>query len=450
MSERIKILSGEGEASYNHLSYETARRDEFKWLRQGIWMYFILLIFEGALRKWVFPQLATPLLIVRDPIAVWLIAMSYRKGILAPNLYLTGMVILGVLSIFTGIFLGHGNLAVALFGARVFLLHFPLMFIIGKVFDRKDVISMGRVLLWLAIPMTVLIAMQFYSPQSAWVNKGIGDTTEGGGFSGAMGFFRPPATFSFITGTASFFSMVACFVFYFWLDSKNMNRLVLILATMSLMASIPLSISRTLFFGVGLTALFAAMAILRKPQYLGKMLVIIMVTFAIIFVFKDKAAIKTPLEAFTTRFTTANEQEGGIKNVAGDRFLGGMFEAIIGSSDQPFFGHGIGMGTNVGAMLLTGKNTFLISEGEWGRLIGEQGPILGLGVIILRLGFCFQLLMAAYRRLQAADILPWLLLSFTLINIGQGQWGQPSSLGFSILAGGMMLAVLRNSSSETS
>jgi hypothetical protein len=361
------------------------------------------------------------------------------------------MYIIGIVSIFTAIFFGHGNLAVALFGARIFLLHFPLIFIIGKVFERKDVVLMGKSFLWLAIPMVVLIALQFYSPQSDWVNKGIGDSTEGGGFSGALGFFRPPATFSFITGTASFFSLVACFVFYFWLDNnKNINRLVLIAGTMALMVSIPLSISRTLFFGVGLTALFAAMAIFRKPQYLGKMLIIILVSSMIVFIFKDNEAVKTPIEAFTSRFTTANEQEGGIKNVAGDRFLGGMFNAILDSSEQPFFGYGIGMGTNVGAMLLSGKTVFLISEGEWGRLIGEQGPLLGLLVIALRLGFCFQLLVASYQRLQAAEILPWLLLSYTLINMAQGQWGQPTSLGFSILAGGLMLAILGKPELNTS
>ena len=49
------------------------------------------------------------------------------------------------------------------------------------------------------------------------------------------------------------------------------------------------------------------------------------------------------------------------------------------------------MGTNVGSVLLTGGRTFLIAEGEWGRVLGEQGPILGLGVIILRLALSFQM-----------------------------------------------------------
>ena len=35
-----------------------------------LWSYLVLLIFEGALRKWVFPGAADALLIIRDPIVI--------------------------------------------------------------------------------------------------------------------------------------------------------------------------------------------------------------------------------------------------------------------------------------------------------------------------------------------------------------------------------------------
>jgi len=41
------------------------RGGEIRWL---IWIYFFLLIFEGALRKWIAPSLANVLLVVRDPV----------------------------------------------------------------------------------------------------------------------------------------------------------------------------------------------------------------------------------------------------------------------------------------------------------------------------------------------------------------------------------------------
>ena len=39
-------------------------------IRHLLWIYFLLLIFEGALRKWVVPGLSSPLLLVREPIAL--------------------------------------------------------------------------------------------------------------------------------------------------------------------------------------------------------------------------------------------------------------------------------------------------------------------------------------------------------------------------------------------
>src|SRR5277367_241759 len=49
-------------------------------LKKLIWVYFLLLIFEGALRKWILPQLSAPLLVIRDPIALLIIWEAYRTN----------------------------------------------------------------------------------------------------------------------------------------------------------------------------------------------------------------------------------------------------------------------------------------------------------------------------------------------------------------------------------
>ena len=116
-------------------------------LKKGIWAYFLLLIFEGALRKWFLPGLSAPLLIVRDPIAIWLVLKCWQRGLFPASVYLVGMVFIGIVSIFTAVFLGHGNLLVALFGARILLFHFPVIFVIGQVFNRDDVVRIGKAIL---------------------------------------------------------------------------------------------------------------------------------------------------------------------------------------------------------------------------------------------------------------------------------------------------------------
>jgi len=426
-----------------------AAQGQEKLMKQGIWLYFLLLIFEGALRKWFLPGLAMPLLIIRDPLVLVLIVMAWRSGKLKMNGYIAGMGAIGLLGIFTAMFLGHGNLGVALYGARILLLHFPFIFVIGQVFNREDVLKMGKVLLYISIPMAILTAIQFYSPQSAWVNRGVGGDTKGAGFSGALGYFRPPGTFSFINGTAGFFSMVSAYLLYFWLQPKGFSKIILAAATAGLLAAIPFSISRELFFSVMVAIAFAAIAILRRPKYLGRMFIAVFAIVAALAVLGNTTLLKPAKEAFADRFDNANEAEGGVKGVLGDRYIGGLLRAVTGTSHIPFFGYGMGMGTNVGSQILTGDTQFLIAEGEWGRLMGEMGPLMGLTVIFIRFALSIKLALAAFRNLKKGNILPWMLLSYGLLTIPQGLWGQPTSLGFGVMIAGLIIASLKPVSAKT-
>jgi hypothetical protein len=370
-----------------------------RWLKTGIWAYYFLLMFEGALRKWIAPGLSMPLLVVRDPLALWLVLLSWREGLLPRNGFLTAMVFVASVGMITTIFLGHGNAVVAIYGARILLFHFPMIFVFASVFDREDVLQMGKITLLISLPMTLLIAVQFFSPETAAVNKGIGGDTDGGGFAGALNFMRPPGTFSFTNGVTLFYNLVGTFIFYFWLNPKGIRRWLLIGATLALFASIPLSISRGLFFQVALTLVFTLLAVSRMPKYMTKMIGAVLGGAIVIALLSNTSYFQTAFGAFSSRFETANEVEGGLQGVLIDRYMGGMFGALAESGDKPFFGYGLGMGTNVGAMLLTGKQVFLIAEGEWGRLIGEMGPLLGLTVIVIRVSLTVRIAFAAYRRM---------------------------------------------------
>tara|TARA_R110000868_G_scaffold402623_1_gene679045 strand:- start:1037 stop:1432 length:396 start_codon:yes stop_codon:yes gene_type:complete len=110
-----------------------------KLLKKGIWLYFLLLIFEGALRKWFLPFLSGPLTLIRDPLAFFILVIAIKNGILKFNFYLGITVLVSVLGISTTLVFGHGNLGITLFGSRIMLLHFPLIFVIGNIFNESDV-----------------------------------------------------------------------------------------------------------------------------------------------------------------------------------------------------------------------------------------------------------------------------------------------------------------------
>jgi hypothetical protein len=271
----------------------------------------------------------------------------------------------------------------------------------------------------------------------------LGGSEEGSGFSGAMGYFRPSATFSFTNGTTLFFGFVAAFIFYFWIVPKTFNRFVLLVATIGLLVAIPLTISRALFFGVVISAAFAILAVCQRPKYIGRTVATLSAIVIVFACLSELTFFQTATEVFTTRFEGANKTEGGLEGVLLDRYLGGMVSAFTQSSQFPFLGYGLGLGTNAGSMLQKGEVMYLISEGEWGRLIGEMGFIMGIAVILIRLGLSAKLALASYLKLAKGDLLPWMLLSFALLIIPQGQWGQPTSLGFSTVIGGLLLASFR-------
>jgi hypothetical protein len=294
--------------------------------------------------------------------------------------------------------------------------------------------------------MTLLVAIQFFSPQTAWVNRGIGGE-EGSGFSGSGSFFRVPGTFSFTNGLSMFYGFVGVFVFYFWLERDFImkNRFLLVASSIALIAAVPLSISRTVLFQLIVSFVFLMGYSLRQPKLIGRLLIGLTVFGLMICVLSYFPFFKIATIAFSDRFQNANKIEGGVESVFIDRFLGGMWGAIT-NQNTSLVGLGLGMGTNAGAKLMSAKG-FLISEGEWGRLIGEMGIFLGMIIILVRCGLTLSILKKSWLLLANNEPLAWLLLSTCGLLLLQGQWAQPTSLGFSVFGAGINLAAINKSSS---
>ena len=177
-------------------------------IRRLIWLYLVLWLIEGALRRWFLPGLASPLLLIRDPLVIAIYCLAVSNNLFPVNGFIVGGALLALLSFINAMVLGHGNLFVAIYGVRCDFLHVPLIFIMGRILQQKDIMALAKVAVWVAVPYTALMVAQFYQPQDAWVNRGVGGNMDGAGFEGAMDRFRPPGTFSFTTGPAQLYPLL--------------------------------------------------------------------------------------------------------------------------------------------------------------------------------------------------------------------------------------------------
>src|SRR5712691_235974 len=143
------------------------RSKTIRHIRALIWLYLVLLVFEGALRKWIVPQFSNPLLIIRDPVVIAIYLLALRARIFPFNRYVISLGIIGVLSMIAGVIVLSPYipmkpiLEVTLFGFRSNFLHLPLIFVMGAVMNEEDVKKIGWWILVGMIPMGLIMVAQF-------------------------------------------------------------------------------------------------------------------------------------------------------------------------------------------------------------------------------------------------------------------------------------------------
>jgi hypothetical protein len=408
-----------------------------------LWSYFWLLIFEGALRKWVVPGLSTPLLVIRDPIAIAAVMLGWPYLSKRPwSGWLWWCWGVGGIGFFLALIAGHRDIITAAFGARIWLFHFPLIFLFPAVFSSSDVWRFIRATAVVALPMTVLIVLQYSLPQSHFFNRAPGGE-EGVGFSGALGRFRPPGTFSFTNGLVEFYALAAAGIAAWLLGGPRPLPKWLWLSSASLIVALPVSISRGLFFKYGLTGLGAVAGSVLAGRQIKQL-----VTGAVLLVLLGLAVSRVPVvqdarTAFEHRWDTATANEGdgeGVQGVVSKRLSYSTMDSFTDILDYPILGYGLGLGTHFGAQRVTGKRKFAIAEGLWGSLLGELGPILGLIGLVFRVALAVWLAKLGWTCARRGNTLPLLLGTFAIPLVFMSPTGQPTWLGFVVVGAGLVLA----------
>jgi hypothetical protein len=147
------------------------------------------------------------------------------------------------------------------------------------------------------------------------------------------------------------------------------------------------------------------------------------------------------MKILSDRFTDAAEaEESTIAGGLASRMLGGFIEGFQLLTRAPIGGYGLGIGTNGGAKFLTGRSIFLLTEGEWGRVVLESGPILGLAFLAWRTVLTLKIGLLSIRKLKEGNTLPIMLYAAGFLALLNGQFGQPTTLGFATFLCGLCLA----------
>ncbi|MEI7729530.1 MAG: hypothetical protein WCO56_08150 [Verrucomicrobiota bacterium] len=334
------------------------------------------------------------------------------------------------------------TLPVMLYGLRCNFLHVPLIFLLPQIFDAEDVRRIGRWVLIGTVPMAILMVYQFRAPQDAWINRTVG-AGEGFQLASAMGKIRPPGTFSFITGVVSYFAMATAFLSYGMAGRSIYPRWLLIASTVGIALALSVSGSRSTVLESAIVLATFALGMVRARQMaagLSRLLILVVIA---LFILGYTQHFDEGKEVLGARFAEASntEKEGG---GLAQRFFNQFTGPIRILFDVPIFGQGVGVGTNVGAKLMTGEMQFLVSEGEWGRLVGELGPLLGVAMIWFRLSLALWMGQLCYRMVSRGNILPLMLFSCSALNVVSGQWGQSTTLGFSVLGAALALTAAKH------
>jgi hypothetical protein len=415
-------------------------------LKKLFWLYFLLLIFEGSLRKWVLPQFSAPLLIVRDPVALMIIWEAYRTNkwpkrwssvIILLTILLLGLFILQIVA-------GGNPLLVGLYGLRSYLLPFPLIFIIGESLDDEDLRKLGACTLWLLLPMTILAVAQYLAPGSSFVNRG---AYEGGSQIGYIGgHVRASGTFSFVIGLTHFGTLAGAFIFYGMVKDGFVKTWMLWAGAFGLMLSIPMTGSRSLVFQLAAILGCVGLCAIMGVSQFGKALRVILPVVIMAFLVSLLPVFSDALRSMTDRFVGAAATEGGGAEgqTLYNRTLRYPVTAIEDAvSVDNWMGIGMGRGAVAVQAFLNGSNEAVAGEDEFSREMGEMGPVIGIAFVLFKLLLAVTVFGRALARAREHEPLALLLIPLAMATLFFGIPEQPTVQGFMVIGMAFCIAAAK-------
>ena len=414
--------------------------DNLNGTRRLIWLYCIVWLIEGAVRKWIVPSLSLELLLVRDPIVLMIYLSATRAQVFPSNGWLTFFWVLSAaisIQAFFHLFQTGASMPVIAFGVRTFVLHLPLIWVVPAVFGRKEILTMGKWVLYIAPFLAILMVIQFEVGPDHWLNAA---SLKGGAQIGSVfGRIRPPAVFSFISGPIHYFILCTAFAIAGFLNKDFFPRWLLAVGVVSILVAMSVSSSRSMVVGCMVVGVFGGIAALSTGKNVGSVIGFGLVLLVAVAVLSQFDVLKAGSAAFSERWTSEDESASGGKVLA-DRYGKSFTSAIDWAGRVPLFGLGVGLSSNLAAER---KNFDIGVEGEWERVIYEIGPITGFIYLFFRAALSLKVLASGFQSLRAANSVCILLGAACFVDVLSGNVRQVTSYGYTCVCCGLCLAAFK-------
>jgi hypothetical protein len=421
---------------------------------------FWLLFLEGALRKWVAPEYSRLLFFVRDPLVLLLYWKAWRMGAFRnPSPFLTaglGFAVLALLLAFAqSVTFGDTRIfAVVVYGWRQYFLYLPLPFAMAATLNQASVYRFVRHAFAAIVIMAPLVFIQFSSPPSAVINRGIADeeALQFQSFSFTGGGVRPSGPFTSTVGVAHMIPSVFALLLAMWMTAPQLRKMkmpVLVVAGAALATCLAMSGSRAAFVHLGIVVLFSLLlGLVSRDATVRSRALLLPILFVGLGIILFPIVFPEAIAAMLNRVAEAHASEATVTSLG--IFGRALYETVDFTHymrDTPLLGYGLGLGGNGRTYLGAAEAVALVpyAESDWSRHIVDLGPIVGLLFIVYRLVFTASVFAQAVRATRlSSNPFPMLLFGYLGIGFFYGQiTGHGTVGGFMWLYLGLCLASCR-------
>lgn len=354
--------------------------------RRAVHAALIVALFEGAIRKWLFPQASELVYFLKDIILLGVYLKFFMfpdPDIRAWKVRIPGTLLASVcmgLTIFGVLNPNVGSIVLAIYGLKIYLWYIPLCFVIPLLFRSEQ--EMTRLLFrysLICIPICLLGAAQFiagpgsplnvYAPSAFTQMEQISTFGAGAG----KGIVRITGTFSYITGHATFVQ------FFFILSLALLNGITDKRRWVLLLGNLPLLVANGMMAGSRGTvytllivgAVVGAVSSMTKGVK-GRSAMPYLLIGAALIVFGVNVFFQKAYQAFETRRKTAGDSTI-------ERMMHPAWSVMEAAKEVGFMGFGIGLSHPASAAMRAAlkipapKRRCPVYDAETGQVLAELG-----------------------------------------------------------------------------